>query len=134
MDRQDALRGHDRAQSRLVLRVAGSVAGLVPQVQDAGGEASVLAPDAGSDESHDEVAVLQAPASVGAVEPIDPTEIMGESREIAGPGAPPVLRPGEPPGTVRQVEHRRKPVRTAAQALAGPMQHAVPHDSIGSAE
>ncbi len=52
-----------------VSRKAGAIIFRVPQVQDTGGEAAILAPDATANKTHDDVGIFQAPAAEFGIEP-----------------------------------------------------------------
>ncbi len=66
-----------------VSRKAGAIIFRVPQVQDTGGEAAILAPDATANKTHDDVGIFQAPAAEFGIEPIDPVDVLAPDAEVA---------------------------------------------------
>ena len=69
-DGADALAALDRLQPRLVGRQQGRIGERMPQMEDAGGEASVLALHAGPQQADQQVGILEAPAHKACVEAV----------------------------------------------------------------
>src|SRR5262249_51944243 len=92
----------------------------MPQMDDAGGEASVLAPQAAMQQADQQIGILAAPAAEGGVESVDPLEIGAPDGEIAGarPAPAPRLELAQRPE--RQPQHTGQPIDAAAPPLAHP--------------
>ena len=115
--RLDAVAADDLGEAALVAVEAGAVGLAVPQVQHAGGEASVLAANAGTDQADENVGILAAPSGEGGVEAVDGLEVAAPERHVAAVArrATRVARRLRN-GSERQREQRREPVEVAACA------------------
>src|SRR5436305_11276597 len=66
---------------------------FVPEVNDAGGEAPILASQSAMQEANQQIGILAAPAIEAGVETVDPIEIAAPDRKIAGARAAPMSGP-----------------------------------------
>src|SRR5262249_45346438 len=87
--RQSALRARapavqDGVQPRIVGGQSCSIRVRVPQVNDPGGEAPVLATQAAAQQADEQVGILAPPAAETGIEAVDALEVGTPDREIAG--------------------------------------------------
>ena len=92
----------------------------MPEVNDTGREAAVLAAHARMQQADQQIGILAAPTAEAGIEPVDPLEIRAPDRKIAGARAPPLTRPQFAQWSERQPQHGGEPVDAAAQALPDP--------------
>src|ERR1044072_6011223 len=90
--RADAITAHHLVEARLIVGEMHTIILFMPQVKYAGRKAAVLALDARVDEADGEIGILQSPAVVARVKPIDAVEIGACDRKIAGARTFPALR------------------------------------------
>src|SRR4051812_5316708 len=92
----------------------------MPEVNDAGGKAPILAAQSAMQQANQQIRVLAAPSAETGVETIDPIDIRTPDRKIAGTRAPPTSSPELSQRPERQPQHARKPVDAAALAVPEP--------------
>src|SRR5262245_26103896 len=92
----------------------------VPQMDDAGGEAPVLAPQAAMQQTDQQIGILAAPAAEAGVEAVDPLEIGTPDGEIARARASPSPRLELAQRPERQSQHAGQPIDAATPTLADP--------------
>src|SRR5262245_48525754 len=92
----------------------------MPQMDDAGGEAPILAPQAAMQQADQQIGILAAPAAEAGVETVDPLEIGAPDGKIAGARAAPAPRLELAQRPERQPQHAGQPVDAAAPTLADP--------------
>src|SRR5262249_40383276 len=95
--RQSALRAYTVAvqhgiKPRVIRSQLRAVDLRVPEGGDAGREATVLATQATTQESNQQVGILPAPTAEASIEPVDTIEIGAPNRKIAGARAAPLAR------------------------------------------
>src|SRR5262245_8639937 len=92
----------------------------VPQMDDTGGEAPVLTPQAAMQQADQQIGILAAPATEAGVEAVDPIEVGAPDGEIAGARAAPSPRLELAQRPERQPQHAGQPIDVATPALADP--------------
>src|ERR1044072_1163937 len=112
--RAHAAGAHYRVEPRSIGGQSRAVAFRVPEVEHAGRKTSVLALDAGMDEPDREIGILQPPAVVARIEPVDAVEIGACDREIACARALPALRFGLAQRPERKIQRGPRTVDAAA--------------------
>jgi hypothetical protein len=95
--RQSALRAYavalqHRIEPRVIRSQLRAIDLRVPEVDDAGRKATVLATQATTQQSDQQVGILAAPTAEASIEPVDALEIGAPNRKIAGASAPPLVR------------------------------------------
>src|SRR5262245_2277392 len=65
----------------------------MPEMNDAGGETSVLAAQAATQQPDQQIGIFTSPAGEAGIEAVDPLEIGTPNREVAGARATPLPRP-----------------------------------------
>src|SRR5262245_16451587 len=96
----------------------------MPEMNDTGRKASILAAQAAMQQSDQQIGILAAPAGEASVEPIDPLEISAPNRKVAGARAAPMTGLELAQRPERQPQHRCHPIDAAAQALPDPAERA----------
>ncbi|HET7020330.1 MAG TPA: hypothetical protein VFI58_06415, partial [Xanthobacteraceae bacterium] len=86
-----------RLQYGIKARVIGgqlrAVERRLPEMNDAGRETSVLAAQAATQQSDQQIGIFTSPAGEAGIEAVDPLEIGTPNREVARARAAPLLRP-----------------------------------------
>src|SRR5438046_2383796 len=120
--RQSALRARasavqDGIEPCVVGGQARTIRARVPQVDDAGGEASILATQPAAQQANEQVGILPAPAVEAGIEAVDALEVGAPDRKIAGARAapPPRLEPAQ--RSEREPQHAHQSIDVAAQAF-----------------
>src|SRR5882724_11756353 len=93
----------------------------MPQVQNTGSKVPVLAPNAGAQQSNQEIGILQAPAIVRRIKAIHSIQVATPDGKIAGARTPPSMGSQLAQPAERQRQERRQPVDLAAAAQRDPL-------------
>src|SRR5262249_49735061 len=92
----------------------------MPEMNDAGGETSVLAAQAATQQPDQQIGIFTSPAGEAGIEAVDLLEIGTPNRAGAGARAAPLPRPQLTQRTERQPEQCRQPIDPTAQAVPHP--------------
>src|ERR1700674_261470 len=96
----------------------------MPQMQDPGGEASVLAAHAGADEANENIGILAAPSVEAGVEAVDLFEVGAPERHVAAAGTAPAARHQLAHEAEPKRDQRREAVEIAPRAMDHPARKA----------
>ena len=107
-------------QLAVIFHKSSAVGFGMPQMQDSACEPPVLAAHAGADEADENIGVLPAPATEGAVEPVYLFEVRAPECHVAAAGPAPAPRAQLAHNAEPKLKQRRKAVEVAPRSMHQP--------------